>query len=218
MSKAAQRAAAAAERRQRRRARRLLRLLALLALAALLTAAGLTWRKTRPRAVIPVAEPWPAAPALVDDRGQPLTRAALAGHALVVGFAFFHDALHAPARRPPPADLGALDAGVRLLTVTLDPTEDTPDHLASVAATLQVTPPWSLVSGPEGDVTALLDALEVDWRRLQAERARYGTPLFPETRLVLVDGHGRIRDTYDGDSWIERARLRAEAQRVAAER
>jgi cytochrome oxidase Cu insertion factor (SCO1/SenC/PrrC family) len=212
MTKAAQRTAAAAQRRRRRHARRRLRLAALLALAGMLAAVAITWQKTRPRSVIPVGERLPEG-ALVDQHGQPVTPAALGGHAAVLGFAFFHDALHAPAELAPLRAL-ARDDGLRLWTVTLDPSEDTPDHLASVAASLQLEPSWSLVGGSEADVTALLDAADVDWRRLQAERARYGTPLFPERRLLLIDGHGRIRGTYDGDSWMDRARLRSEAKRI----
>jgi hypothetical protein len=46
-------------------------------------------------------------------------------------------------------------------------------------------------------------------RRVLGERACCGSPLFSETRLWLVDAH-RMRDTYDGDRWIELGRLRAE--------
>jgi protein SCO1 len=210
-----ERALATVGRRQRRRRRRAGQLATLVVLAALAALATTAWQRSRARHPIPVGAALPDF-ALLDDRGQPVTRAALAGQVIVFGFAFLHDAAHAGA--DPLAgvtdDLTASGAAVRPLTLTLDPDEDTSDHLASLAAALGVAPPRSLVTGPAAEVTALLDALDVDWRRLQAERSRYGSPLSPERRLVLVDGRGRIRDTYDGGSWIERRRLRAEIEQL----
>jgi cytochrome oxidase Cu insertion factor (SCO1/SenC/PrrC family) len=106
---------------------------------------------------------------------------------------------------------------VRLVTLTLVPDEDTPDHLRTAAQTMGAAPPWLIAGGPSAEVTKLLDALDVDWRRLQDERAKFGAPIFPENRLVLVDGQARVRGEYDRTSWIELHRLRGELARVAAE-
>jgi cytochrome oxidase Cu insertion factor (SCO1/SenC/PrrC family) len=180
------------------------------------------WLASRPRAQIPVGATLPEF-ALVDDSGAAITRGSLSGRAVVFGFAFLHDAMHAPGTlgemRALADDVrtGSLRDRVRVVTVTLAPDEDTPDHLRAAAATIGVTAPWSVAGGAAGEVERLLDALDVDWHRLQAERAKFGAPIFPENRLVLVDGHARLRGEYDRGSWIDLRRLRAELARVAAE-
>jgi cytochrome oxidase Cu insertion factor (SCO1/SenC/PrrC family) len=166
-----------------------------------------TWRQTLPRENIPVGRPLPELN-LVDESGHPPS---FLGHPTIFTFAFFHDAMHAPETL---SEVRALAQSARVVTVTLVPEEDSPDHLRPVAATLEVAPPWSLVSGPPAEVTSLLEALDVDWPRLQSERARFGKPIFPETRAVLTDGEGRQRGEYDLSSWTERHRLLAELQRV----
>jgi cytochrome oxidase Cu insertion factor (SCO1/SenC/PrrC family) len=220
-SRAAVRATAAARRQRRRRARKWRA--AAVGVVALLGVAGAAslWRATWPRATIPVGAPLPPF-ALVDQAARPLTRATLAGHVVVVGFACFHDVLHAP--RALAAVRALADdtrraglAAVDIVTLTAAPDEDTPDHLPAVAAAAGATPPWSFASGTVADVTSLLDALAVDWRRLAAERATYGTPIFPDDRLLLVDRQGRLRGEYDGTSWTALRRLRAELALVAAE-
>jgi cytochrome oxidase Cu insertion factor (SCO1/SenC/PrrC family) len=230
--KAATRAIAAAQRRQIRRRRRWRRAALGIVAGALVAAALATWQKTRPRALIPVGATLPGF-SLVDQEGQPLTRATLAGRAVVFGCAFFHDLGHDlghdpghdVARAPAPlrearalADelrRGPLAGRVAIVTLTAAPEEDSPDHLRAAAASAGATPPWSLASGAPAGVTGLLDALDVDWRRLASERARYGSPIFPDERLILVDGDGRVRGEYDAASWTAMRRLRAELRAIA---
>jgi cytochrome oxidase Cu insertion factor (SCO1/SenC/PrrC family) len=166
-----------------------------------------SFRQTLPRENIPVGRPLPQLQ-LVDESGN---RPSFLGHATIFTFAFFHDAMHAPETLN---EVRALARVASVVTVTIAPEEDSPDHLRPVAATLEVAPPWSLVSGPPAEVTSLLEALDVDWQRLQRERARFGKPIFPETRAILTDGEGRQRGEYDLSSWTERRRLVAELQRV----
>ena len=66
-------------------------------------------------------------------------------------------------------------------------------------------------------MTSLLDALDVDWRRLQSERAKLGAPVFADDRLLLVDRQGQLRGEYDRTSWLALRRLRAELAVVAAD-
>ena len=221
-AKAATRAADAAARRKRRRARVWRRAaLGSIALVPLALTAWL-WRACRPRAEIPVGATL-AGFTLVDDGGRAITRASLAGRAVVFSFAFLHDAMHAPSTLRPVRALaddvraGPLGDRVAVVTLTLAPDEDTPDHLRAAAATLGATPPWVVASGATDEVDSLLDALDVDWHRLQSERAKFGAPIFPESRLVLVDGQARLRGDYDLGSWTDLRRLRAELARVAAE-
>lgn len=222
-SRAAIRAAGAAADRQRLRRRRMRRwrrvAYALVALLLVVWAARLS-RETRPRSVIPLGSPLPPF-ALVDQDQHPVTRESLAGRAVVFDFAFFHDLLHSSATMRQMGTLGddvrdgPLAGHVVLLTLTAAPHEDTPDHLSAVATSVEMTPPWSVVSGPEDQVIPLLDSLDVDWRRLQDERAKYGAPIFPDDRMMLVDGKGFVRGEYDRNSWTDMMRLRAELAVVA---
>ncbi len=193
--------------------------MAVLSLAAL---AAFKWSEARPRSPIPVGRTLPEFQ-LVDGDDQPVTRASLTGRATVIGFAFFHDAMHAPAAlsemRALAAEMrsGPLAGRVAAVSVTLAPEEDSPDHLRSVAASLGATPPWSIISGATTEVSTLLDALDVDWQRLQAERGKFGKPIFADDRFILVDGVGRVRGEYDSTRWTAMRRLRAELALVAAE-
>ncbi len=218
-SRAAVRAAEAATRDRRRRARRWRRAFAVGVALVLVAGTAWLWRLSAARAVIPIGAPLPPF-TLVDQAGRPLTRASWAGRVVVIGFAFFHDVMHVPRAL---ADMRALAADVRgrgdvaVVTLTAAPDEDTPAHLPAVAAAVDATPPWSIASGTPPDVTSLLDALDVDWRRLQSERAKFGAPLFADDRLLLVDRQGHLRGEYDRTSWLALRRLRAELAIVAAE-
>lgn len=217
-SRAAVRAAEAATRHRRRRARRWRRGLAGAGLVLLVAGAAWLWRASAARTVLPIGAPLPPF-TLVDQQARSLTRASWAGHVVVIGFAFFHDVMHAPRAL---GDMRALADDVRgrgdvdVVTLTAAPDEDTPEHLPAVATAVGATPPWSIVSGAPPEVTRLLDALDVDWRRLQSERAKYGAPIFADDRLLLVDRQGHVRGEYDRTSWLALRRLRAELRAVAS--
>jgi cytochrome oxidase Cu insertion factor (SCO1/SenC/PrrC family) len=183
-SKAAARTAEAAQRRRKRLRRRLRRVALALVGVGLAAVAAWAWRQTRPRATIPVGIELPSF-ALVDENDRPLTRTTLAGRSVVFSFAFLHGAADTPSQlnemRALADDVrtGPLEGRVALLTLTVAPEEDSPDHLRAAATAVGASPPWSIASGAPSDVEALLDALDVDRRQLQAERAKYGSPIFP---------------------------------------
>ncbi len=51
--------------------------------------------------------------------------------------------------------------GVRLISVSIDPTTDTPQRLKSWSERFHARPGWTLLTGPKNDVDALLKALGV---------------------------------------------------------
>jgi protein SCO1/2 len=50
-------------------------------------------------------------------------------------------------------------ADVRFVSVSIDPTTDTPARLAEWAGRFGGTPAWTLLNGPSASVNAILDAL-----------------------------------------------------------
>ena len=80
-----------------------------------------------------------------------------------------------------------LGDAIRLVTFTVDPDHDTPDHMRQLSATYRArSGVWRFVSGPAGQVRDVLHDFAI------AE----GTP---QTRIVLVDTNMAIRGYYDAD-------------------
>ena len=91
--------------------------------------------------------------------------------------------------------------GYALVSVTVDPTKDTPQILRAYAKRLGLEDPrWSFLTGPP----AAIKALVVDGFRMAAQPAdaasdqRQAPEIIHSSRLALVDKHGEIRGYYDG--------------------
>jgi len=82
-----------------------------------------------------------------------------------------------------------------LLSITFDPTNDTPAHLRSYAQTAHYDPNhWSFLTGDGRQIEELADQLgEQYWRD--------GAGLSHNLRTVVVDPRGRIRRILTGNKW-----------------
>lgn len=58
-------------------------------------------------------------------------------------------------------DLLESDANIRLISISVDPATDTPEHLKRFAQRYHAAPGWTLVTGAKGDIDALLGALGI---------------------------------------------------------
>ena len=139
---------------------------------------------------------------LVDSTGRPFGNADLAGHVWIVDFVFTRCTSICPLLTRSMAQLAeVLDRNgvedVRLLTITVDPTYDTPERLAEYARANGARPErWVFLTGDEASIQHLVVG-------------GFKTPLGPSDeasgvldiahtgKLVLVDGLGRIRGYYD---------------------
>lgn len=142
--------------------------------------------------------------ALIDAGGRPLDRARLAGGVWVASFLFTRCAGSCPGLVDEVRALeGALPPGVRLVSVSVDPTRDTPEVLAAYAAARGITSTrWLLATGTLPEV-----------ERLVVEGFGLGTrgQVLHSTRLALVDGAGVVRGWYESTDPEARARLLRDA-------
>lgn len=138
--------------------------------------------------------------ALTDHRGEPFDRRRLSGRIWVVDFIFTRCAGQCLAMA---AQMEALQQrlgeseDVALVSFSVDPEYDTPEVLSRYAATHGAQPErWFFLTGDQ----AVIHRLSRDGFRLGVAETG-GTeaePILHSTRLVLVDGAGRIRGYYDG--------------------
>lgn len=142
----------------------------------------------------PLRESRPAPRArLVDHRGAPFALGTPLGRPVALTF------IYADCHATCPALVAGLRsaqaaAGERPLfvAVTLDPARDTPEHLAEYASRWRLDDRWHLLTGPRGEIDALLAAYGV-----RVERAPDGT-IGHDNLVVLIDPAGRVAYTYRG--------------------
>ncbi|HXV77877.1 MAG TPA: SCO family protein [Candidatus Polarisedimenticolaceae bacterium] len=145
---------------------------------------------------------------LVDSRGAAFGSDDLDGRVYVADFIFTRCGSICPALT---RSMKLLDRrfrergvdGVHLVSITVDPTYDTPEVLARYADEHAIDlERWTLLTGPPASVRSLV----IDGFRLGLGQApETGTP--PESpaeiahsgKLVLVDGSGGVRGYYDAD-------------------
>ncbi len=102
-----------------------------------------------------------------DQDGQRLSfyRDLVKGHTVAINFIFTSCATICPMLaanfRQVQIGLGDNKEAVRLISVSIDPTTDTPERLKRFAAQYHASPGWSLVTGDKTEIDALLNALGV---------------------------------------------------------
>ena len=142
--------------------------------------------------------------ALVDERGQPFTRADMEGQIWVASFIFTSCPSTCPAVTSAMKQLqeryGKHDLPIRLVSFSVDPMTDTPEVLARHAATVGADPErWRFVTGKPQAVRALVEEgfhLGVGAKR-PAEGGAYD--ITHSTKLALVGPHGGVRGFYGID-------------------
>lgn len=142
-------------------------------------------------------------PVLIDQTGHAFTLDSLRGRPLVVTFVATRctsacpliDARFARAQR-----LFARDRlNARLLTITLDPSHDTPAVMRSLARRFDADPRrWLLASGSVADVSRIMAAFGV-----LARRGVRGVPDEHTTFVYLFDARGVLRERIFASSVLE---------------
>jgi protein SCO1 len=182
-------------------ARRLL-LWGVLVCALVVLALG-AWRARRvpPLPVLGKVPPF----ALTDQRGQAASLETLRGEAWIASFLFTRCGGVCPRIVDRLQALGAELPGLRRVAITVDPEYDTPEVLASYAVAREVRDPrWLFLTGDAAQVRALV---------LKGFLLAVGNaedpqePILHSSRLVLVDGAGRIRGYYESEEPEAMARL-----------
>jgi protein SCO1/2 len=157
-------------------------------------------RAIRPPPAMPVYGHVPAL-GLVDAQKRPFTTDAMLGHVTVVDFIFTHCTASCPRLT---ARMGELQArlaregssSTRLVSISVDPDNDTPDVLARYAGSAHADPArWSFVTGPADDVEkAVVAGFKVAAAR-EAKGAGESEVVHGDW-FVLVDARGDIRGYY----------------------
>lgn len=184
---------------------------------AVATGLALLAHAMRPRPPLPVLGHVPAFQ-LLDERGRPFTGDSMLGHASVVDFVFTHCTSSCPRLTARMAELQTRLAGagsaVRLVSISVDPENDTPEVLAKYAADVHADlDRWSFVTGPADDVQkAVVAGFKVAAAK-EAKGARDYEVVHGDW-FVLVDARGDIRGYYPTGTSEEIDALWDDLQRV----
>ena len=146
---------------------------------------------------------------------RPFGRKDLLGRVWVADFIFTHCSGPCPLLTERLRQLGeALPPEVGLLTVTVDPEGDTPEHLRQYAKSYGAHPGrWVFLRGTQRQTYELLYSgfrLPMSFDAKAAPESR----VMHSTRFVLVDQKGAIRGFYDGLGDSDNAALARDARRL----
>jgi protein SCO1/2 len=181
--------------------------------------AGLVFatRALRPKPPLPVYGRVPDLH-LIDERGRPFTAGSMLGHASVVDFIFTHCTASCPRLTARMAELqarlAAAGSGTRLVSISVDPENDTPPVLARYAGDAHADlERWSFVTGPADDVEKVV----VAGFKVAASRVARGaneSEVVHGDWFVLVDARGDVRGYYPTGTTEEMEALWRDARRV----
>jgi protein SCO1/2 len=135
---------------------------------------------------------------LIDQRGQRVTRADLTGKVLVVDFIFTTCPTVCPRLTERMAVVQkelASDSDVRLVSITVDPENDTPEKLAAYGAKYGADPArWYFLDGePEHVQKTVLHGFKMAVRRVSEVSIDHAE------RFVLVDRTMHVRGVFETD-------------------
>jgi cytochrome oxidase Cu insertion factor (SCO1/SenC/PrrC family) len=154
--------------------------------------------------------------AMRDVTGREVRKRDLARRTLVLDFIFTTCAGPCPALSAGMAELQRelADSDVLLVSVTVDPQTDTLERLGAYARGFGADPRrWIFLRGEADQLAAL--ASSVSLGVASDPSAQPGFQVTHSTKLLVIDGQGKVRGYYDGTSEQERARAAARARWLA---
>jgi protein SCO1/2 len=142
--------------------------------------------------------------ALTDERGEPFSDAALAGHVTLVSFLFTRCDTICPITTMKMARLQdkTFDAGARikLASFSVDPAYDTPDRLAAYAQRYQADPArWRFVTGAVEPMRRLIEGPFMNSMASEGKTPSGAPAISHSGYFLLVDGHAHVRGAYDSN-------------------
>ncbi len=155
---------------------------------------------------------------LVDERGKPFTTESMLGRVNVVDFIFTRCSSSCPRLTSRMADvqsrLAGGEPGVRLVSFSVDPENDTPPVLAAYAAKAHADPArWTFVTGPLDDIErAVVLGFKISAAKIEKGASDYDVA--HGEWFVLVDPSGDIRGYYPTDEPDEMAALTRDVLRL----
>lgn len=142
---------------------------------------------------------------VVDQSGEPLTRASFAGHVVVLDFIFTRCPDICPTLT---AQMAALrdelpakprdGAPITFVSVSVDPGHDTPAVLAEYAAQYDANPQtWRFVNGDRDTVTAIAAGLVQGLTLSPGEGPAEVSDIMHGQRFLLIDPSASLRGAYE---------------------
>jgi len=140
--------------------------------------------------------------ALLDERGQPFTDAALRGQVTIVSFLFTRCDTICPVTTMKMARLQekTFDVGtsVKLASFSVDPDYDTPARLAEYAQRYRADPArWRFVTGPAAAMRQLVEGPFMNSMVNEGVTPSGAPAISHSGYFLLVDRNGHIRGAYD---------------------
>jgi cytochrome oxidase Cu insertion factor (SCO1/SenC/PrrC family) len=158
---------------------------------------------------------------LIERSGRPLTRSDLAGKVWVANFIFTSCAGVCPLLSSRMAtlrqSLAGIDPPVLSVSMSVDPTRDSPEVLRGYAERYKADPDdWLFVTGPPAEIRRLIgEGFLLSIAERSAEEAGdTGELITHSDRFVLVDEDSQIRGYYRGAESDELARLTEDIRRL----
>lgn len=149
-----------------------------------------------PRPGLPKLFPVPAT-TLIDERGQSLNLDTLKGHVVVYDFIFTNCTGTCPIMTNNMRALTPLvdqQAPVRFVSITVDPSRDTPAVLSRYAARVRNDPRWTFLTG---DRDTIVDLSVKGFKLTAGDPMPGGEPLLHSSKFAVADKQGMIRGYYD---------------------
>ncbi|MEO6775912.1 MAG: SCO family protein [Kofleriaceae bacterium] len=141
---------------------------------------------------------------LIDERGQPFTEEALRHHPTIVSFIFTRCDTVCPvtSMKMEKIQEKTFDAGqkIKLLSISVDPTYDTPARLTAFAAKYHADPTrWRFLTGQADAVKALVEGPFLTSMETEAPRPDGIPNIAHGGYFMLVDGNLHIRGMYESN-------------------
>jgi protein SCO1/2 len=142
---------------------------------------------------------------LVDDRGEQFTEEALRGHPTIVNFIFTRCDTICPVVTAKMQKVAAKLADkkaspIKFLSISVDPTYDTPARLTQYAATFHADPArWRFLTGPADKVRSLVEGPFMNSMQREGDSPSGAPAISHSGYFLLVDGDLQIRGVYDSN-------------------
>ncbi|HEX3345411.1 MAG TPA: SCO family protein [Polyangiaceae bacterium] len=159
---------------------------------------------------------------LQDERGAPFGNDALFGHVSVIDFVFTRCTSSCPRLTARMAELQARlkkdGSAAKLVSISVDPENDTPAVLAAYAAKAGADPArWTFVTGPVDAVTrAVVLGFKMSAVKVYMDAGDYDVT--HGNWFVLADGEGGIRGYYPTEEKADFEKLVADTERLEKEK
>jgi protein SCO1 len=151
----------------------------------------------RPSPELPKLFPVPEA-TLVNEQNKPINLSQFKGHVTVYDFIFTSCTGTCPIMTNNMRALAAeidKDAPVRFVSITVDPTRDTPDVLAKYAQRVRNDPRWTFLTG---DRKTIVDVSVKGFKLTAGDPMPGGEALLHSSKFAVADKSGVIRAYFDG--------------------